>query len=295
MKNIQWKRILKMAAISLIFLTIVGDLIVAYGYVYFLTHVPCPRDRAYAKHLPTPEEHFVQTHDQRTLKVWYYPSQNGAAVIALDGMGGSLGSGLPLVGPLIEAGYGVLQIDSRMCADPPAPVTLGYYESFDAEAGLAFLLDRPEVDPERIGIYGFSMGGAAAIQAAARSPEIVAVLAEGGYFNLGLDFMDADRDPSPLMLPFLYTVAGMFRLQTGVNPWDSDPIGDLPSISPRPVFLIYGDGEIANGRGREQYEAALEPKTLWVVPGGTHGTNHLAAPEEYDRRVLEFFKETLGE
>ena len=47
------------------------------------------------------------------LRGWYSPSQNGAAVVALGGIHGALGERLPLVQPLVEAGYGVLQVDSR--------------------------------------------------------------------------------------------------------------------------------------------------------------------------------------
>lgn len=196
---------------------------------------------------------------------------------------------------LLDAGYGVLQVQSRACAQPPAPVTLGYKEAWDAAAGLDFLLQQPEVEQERIGIYGFSMGGAAAIRAAARNPGFSALLSEGNYFNLGADFLEADAEPPPPLWEraFLSAVAAAFRFQTGVNPWESSPIDDLPAISPRPVFLIFGEHEIEFARGVRQFQAARQPKMLWIVPGGAHGTNHLAAPEAYRQRVLYFFDGVL--
>jgi fermentation-respiration switch protein FrsA (DUF1100 family) len=185
-----------------------------------------------------------------------------------------------------------LQIDNRACARPGAPVTLGGKELYDAEAGLAFLLSRPEV--EEIGVYGFSMGGAAAIRLAARHVEISAVVAEGGYFNLGDDLVEPDSRLNVLHRVFLYTIAVSYWLQTGVNPWEISPIDDLPEISPRPIFLLYGEGEAASGRAQAQFEAAQEPKSLWIVPGGAHGSNYVASPGEFRHRVTDFFSSALS-
>ena len=235
------KRILKLTAFTALSCTLAYLVIstgLAWMYAYFLTHPTCLAAPSPIPGLPAPEEHWLKTSDGLSLRTWYYPANNGAAIIALGGMGGALGENLPPVGFLIRAGFGVLQIDSRACAQPEAVVTLGAKEVFDAEAGLLFLQSRPEI--ERIGSFGFSMGGAAAVRSAARQVDIAAVVAEGGYFNLGDDIVEPD---SQLGLPhqaFLYTTAGAYWLFSGINPWEVSPIDDLPSISPRPLLLIYG-------------------------------------------------------
>jgi fermentation-respiration switch protein FrsA (DUF1100 family) len=99
------------------------------------------------------------------------------------------------------------------------------------------------------------MGGVTAIRTAARNPEIAAVVAEGGYHNMG------------------------------------DNI--IASISPRPVFLIYGEHEAESGHAGAQYSAALSPKDLWLVPGGSHGSNHQIAPMMYELKILDFFNRSL--
>ena len=290
------KRIIKLtafAALSCILAYAVISTGLAWLYAYFLTHPACFSNPSPIPGLPEPEEHWLKTSDGLSLRAWYYPGENGAAIIALDGMGGALGENLPPVEFLIRAGFGVLQIDSRACARPSSAVTLGAKEAFDAEAGLMFLQSRPEV--EIIGIFGFSMGAAAAVRSAARQVDIAAVVAEGGYFNLGEDFVEPD---SRLGLPhqvFLYSIAGAYWLFSGVNPWEVSPIEDLPAISPRPLLLIYGEREADSGRALAQYAVAREPKTLWIVPGGAHGSNYAASPGEYRRRVIEFFKKELLE
>lgn len=288
------KRVLQLFAFALLVVTILYLVIntgLAWMYISVFTNPICWRRLQPIEGLPLPQEHRLRTEDGLNLRAWYYPPDNGVAVIALGGTGGALGQNLPPAGFLVKAGYGVLQIDSRACADHHALVTLGAKEVLAAKAGLDFLLDRSEV--ERIGVIGFSMGGATGIRAAARYAEIGAVVAEGGYFNLGKDMVEPDVPKSIPHSLLLYTIAGSYWLQTGVNPWEVSPVDDLPKISPRPVLLIYGEHEARDGRARVQYDAAGEPKGLWLVPDGDHGRNHLVAPQEYERRVLEFFDRTL--
>ncbi len=261
-------------------------------FVYFLTHPNCNDPNPIAG-LPAPEEHFLRTIDGLTLRAWYYPSKNGAGIIALGGMGGSLGENLPPVEMLVRHGYGVLQIDGRACASPPSPVTLGYQEAQDAAAGFSFLRSRPEIDPQRIGVFGFSMGGAAAILFASQEPGVAGVIADGGYSNLGENFAGYGQGGLPTR--WIGTFSRLaFQLQTGANPYDSDPAGVISTISPRPLLLIYGEAE-AGTPVETLWRAARLPKELWIVPGGSHGKNHLAAPEEYHRRVVEFFNLALNQ
>ncbi len=282
------------ALVAVIAVLIAVDISLAWIYVTALTRPGCAAP-THLDNIDLPEQHWLTIEDGHSLQAWYYPSSNGAAILALGGIGGSLGEVLPPVRPLIESGYGILQIDSRACAQPPARVTLGADEAQDAKTGIDFLRSHPEIDPERIGAFGFSMGGVAVIRAAAQHSEINAVIAEGGFDQLGKHILQPDVEHSLPRRIFLYTVAGIFWLQTGSNPWQIDPLEDISKISPRPVFLIYGEHEIGRGGGQAQYDAALEPKSLWIVPRGDHGRNYLIATEEYHQRVLDFFNRTLLE
>jgi len=285
-------RLAAFAALSVVAAWLAISLGLAWFYSYFLTHPGCQASPTQIPDIPAPQEIWLKTADGLSLRSWYYPGQNGMAILTLGGMGGALGENLPPVDFLIQKGFGVLQIDSRACARPAHPITLGAKEVLDAEAGLAFLQSQQEV--KKIGIFGFSLGAVAAIRTAARHPEIVAVVAEGGYFNLGDDMIEPESQLSPLRRGFLYTIAGAYWLQSSVNPWEISPIDDLAAISPRPVLLIYGDGEVASGRALEQFTAAREPKSLWIVPGGAHGSNFNASPGEYRRRVTDFFSRAMN-
>lgn len=278
--------------VSLTFIVVLIVLIeisLAWGFVWFLMHPGCSSD-----HLSLPEqvvEVWLQVREGVQLRAWYSTPYNGVVIISLGGLEGALGDNLPPVQFLVEQGYGALQIDSRACARPAQPVTLGGREAEEVAAALDYLHGRKEV--RRVGIIGYSMGGAAALRAAAMYPDIAAVVAEGGFYNLGEDIIEADSEEPIFKRIFLYTIAGMFWLQSGENPWEISPIEALPEISPRPVFLIYGEYEVFSGRAQAQFEAAKEPRSLWVVPGSGHGQNYQLAGKQYEQRVLEFFDQAL--
>jgi dipeptidyl aminopeptidase/acylaminoacyl peptidase len=274
------------AALAVIFL----GLGAAWVYTYALTHPGC-NEPSPVPGLAEPRTIWFDSSDSVRVRAWYYPPKNGAAIVVLGGMDGALGVRYPRVDFLARAGYGLLQIDTRACSPQPAVVTLGAKEALDAATGVAYLRLQPEV--RKVGIFGFSMGAAAALQAASQHPEIAAVVAEGGYFNLGDDMIEAGRPVNPLHRGFLYAIAAAYRLHTGADPWESSPIDALPTISPRPVLLIYGEAEEESGRAQDQFLAAKEPKELWIVPGGSHGRNYSTNPQAYEQRVLEFFESWL--
>lgn len=276
-------------SISLFYISINTGL--ALIYAYFLTHPGCIESPQPIANVPPAEEHWLPTTDELQIRAWYYPPKNGVVIITSGGQQGALGQNPPPVAGLIRSGFGVLQMDSRACARPRSVVTLGADEIYDIEAGVDFLANRSNV--ERIGAFGFSMGGAAVIGATAINPKIEAVIAEGGFFNLGDDIVEPDQEKSLSLNLFVNTLAGSYWLFSGVDPWQVSPIDDLPRISPRPVFLIYGQNEMASGRAAAQFSAAKQPKSLWIVPRGSHGTNHMIDPAEYEQEVTDFFTQSL--
>jgi uncharacterized protein len=283
-------RITSFALLSLLIIYSLVQYILAWILIESLTHPFCFQNIE-STNLFQHQEVMLHTSDGLILRAWYYPPNNNTTIIALGGLNGALGSNLPPVEFLLQDGYGILQIDSRACADPPTAVTLGAREINDVKAALDFLEEQPEV--KVIAAYGFSMGGVTAIRAAARYPKIAAIVAEGGYFNLGYHFIEAGQTRNFLIRFYLYSLSTSFWQQHKINPWKISPIDDLQRISPRPILLIYGEHEANSGKALEQYASAKNPRQLWIVPNGDHGINHLINPDEYSLRVRSFFSEAL--
>jgi dipeptidyl aminopeptidase/acylaminoacyl peptidase len=287
------KRFLRLGIIAFILVIIISVTInfgLAWMMVTAMTHPFCiiPNEMA-GLH---PQEYWLETEDGISIRVWYYPSKNGAGVISFGGMSGALGNRLPPAEALIQAGFGVVQIDSRACAQPSTPVTQGYDELSDGRAALEFLRSRTEIDPDRIGAMGFSMGGAAALRMAANQPEIQGVVRDGGFSNLG-ELLSPDETRPLTEKIFQNTILFFYKFRSGIDPWEMDSIADLERINPRPILLIYGEHE--SPAGEEQFASSSGNVSLWIVPSGRHGRNHIVAPQEYHERVLNFFDQALNE
>jgi fermentation-respiration switch protein FrsA (DUF1100 family) len=224
---------------------------------------------------------------------WWLPSKNGAAVILIPGFGQSRDGLLDQGAMLARHGYGVLLIDPRYCATPGVVFSAGFNEVQDVAGSLAFVQARPEVRSHRVGVLGYSVGGATAILSAAQLDDIRAVVSEGNFYNLGHDIANTGGDNS-LLADFYYRVILFFyRFYTGVDAHLISPIDAIGDISPRPVLLIFGEREVANGHAHQQFAAAGEPKSLWIVPGVGHGGYIQTWPDEYESRVIGFFDEAL--
>jgi fermentation-respiration switch protein FrsA (DUF1100 family) len=62
------------------------------------------------------------------------------------------------------------------------------------------------------------------------------------------------------------------------------------------VLIIHGERDNAActvADARQLYEAAAEPKELWIVPGAGHCSAHYFHTKEYEARVLRFFDQAL--
>ena len=107
------------------------------------------------------------------LEGWYIPSKNGAAVIAFPCRSGPQ----KLARMLARHGYGVLLFDRRgEGAGEGDPNAFGWRGERDVKAAIEFLRRRPDVDPERIGGLGLSVGGELMLQTAAETSALAAVV-----------------------------------------------------------------------------------------------------------------------
>lgn len=259
----------------------------AWVYVHRLVHPPCVRVEAEAPPGFSPVE--LRLGDGTPLLGWWHaPSGGGTTVLLMGGHGASRDALMPEAKMLAQNGFGALTLDYRHCAGKPA--SLGVREGAELLAGLRFVRSQPGV--ERVAVWGFSAGGVAAIRTAAHEPAIAAVISAGNYANLlgEVEASASTRAPS-LAWQVQQMVALVLWLRTGAWPGEVSPMDDLKKISPRPLLLIFGEEEIDRSRGREQFAAAREPKSLWVVPGAGHGEYFQAAPEELEQRVVGFLEQ----
>jgi fermentation-respiration switch protein FrsA (DUF1100 family) len=236
------------------------------------------------------EEVAFTTDDGLELEGWYVPSKNRAAVIAFPGRKGPQQQARMLV----RHGYGVLLFDRRGEGDSEGdPNALGWAGDRDLKAAIAFLQDRADVDPDRIGGIGRSVGGELMLETAAETDALKAVVSEGAGIRSVREASELKGTATWLAVPVWAGItAGTAVFSNHAPPPNLKDVVDR--ISPRAVFLIYAKG----GQGGEElsqdfYESAGEPKEVWEVPEGGHVGGLDARPGEYERRVIAFFDEAL--
>jgi dipeptidyl aminopeptidase/acylaminoacyl peptidase len=220
-----------------------------------------------------------------------------ATVLILSGYGGTKAGMLRHANFLHERGFNTLVFDFRNRGESEgSAVTLGYYEQDEALAALGYLKTRPDVDPQRIGLLGASMGAATAILAAARSEDFRAVVADSPFKSaesvVGQSFQHFINLPP---FPYAPITLQILAWRTGITPKNIVPLAVVDRISPRPLLLIHGTGDttINYEASKQLYERAGEPKELWLIPDIGHTQGMQKAPEEYAERVSAFFDRWL--
>jgi uncharacterized protein len=267
---------------------VAGVVLFPFSVGYVITHASraqVPADRLGVAH----ENVRFTTSDGLRLAGWYIPSRNGAAVIAFPGRA----SAQDRAKLLARHGYGVLLFDRRGEGESEGdPNLLGWQGERDIHAAVAYLQGRADVDPDRIGGIGLSVGGEMMIEAAAESSALKAIVSEGAS---GRSVRDEIANPGGSWGETL--AMGVVTLSAAVFSDDRPPAA-LKSLVPKisgAVFFVYGEhGQPAEMPANTAfYAAAHGEKEIWEVPGSGHIGGVDAQPEEYERRVVGFFDRTL--
>jgi fermentation-respiration switch protein FrsA (DUF1100 family) len=283
------RRYLRRGLISVGVLALTANVLFPVSIAYVVTHTAravVPTPNLGAAH----EDVSFTTSDGLRLEGWFVPSRNGATVIAFPGRSGPQKHARMLV----ANGYGVLLFDRRgEGASEGDPNTFGWVGDRDLHAATAYLRSRPDVDPDRIGGIGLSVGGEMLIHAAAHSDAFKAIVAEGAS---GQSIRDQFVNTSTLDAILGYSaVTAATALFTSTMPPPTLK-SDVAKLAPTAAYFVYGE----NGQGGSEekpnkllYSSAHAPKQIWEVPNGQHIAGITTEPAEYERRVIGFFDSAL--
>jgi hypothetical protein len=287
-RTVRRRFLLAVAGVPIALVTLLLVL-VPVGFAYVYTHLGQTKTNP---ELGVPAERVtVTTEDSLELAATYVPSTNRAAVIVYPGA-----TRVDEALMIARHGYGVLLLEPRGQGSSEGDI-VRWAGDRDLRAGVEYLQSRADVDDERIGAIGFSIGGEILIEAAAQTEGIRAVVSEGAGIPAGE--VDGDGLSAAERLLYAPGVAVMTAALTvfqnhGPPPPIVDRIGE---IAPRPVFLVYavpGSGQ-EDVRQPKYFAAAGKPKEIWKVPGSGHTGGLEAQPAEYERRVVAFLDEALLE
>lgn len=171
--------------------------------------------------------------------------------------------------------------------------SFGKRETMDIEAVLDYLSASSEFKDLPVGCYGISMGGAIGIIAAAHFPKIKAVVSDSAYGDFGKAVARALRMAYHIpRFPLGQIVVWFAQLRLGCSAKSISPKCLVGRVSPRPVLIIHGtaDKTVPWEDGQSIYDAAKDPKRLWLVPESEHVACFYRDRMSYTRTVLGFFE-----
>lgn len=243
------------------------------------------------------EDITLTTSDGLKIAGWYIPGTRPQGVILVHGIHANRAAVLPEAAVLAEAGYHLVLIDLRAHGQSEGTEgTYGYREAFDVQAAIDYLAAKPEITG--IGAVGTSYGGAAVARAAALDPRLKAVVIESSYSSL-LDAVDDAFEQNSIFpkWPFAPLLVWLSERQLGLEISQVDSARDLATIQPRAVMIIHGtkDRLFPTRHALKMYEAAQEPKELWLIEGLGHANPVPGHEAEYRERVVTFFEKAFAE
>ncbi|MFA6908685.1 MAG: alpha/beta hydrolase [Patescibacteria group bacterium] len=228
----------------------------------------------------------------------FFRGTSPATVILLHGFSRSKEQLLPQAAFLHKAGFSILLFDFRASGESEgAYITFGQKEQHDLEGALRYLRTRSDVDMRRLGVFGFSMGGAVALLALGKFPEIKAVIVNSTFSRMVAVIRQNFRAylPKVPFFPFGWIVLLYIKLRTGVYFPNINPYKALRTMDPRPLLIIHGtkDERIPFREALELFDSRKDHSELWSVDGADHHGTYTVAAREYESKVTSFFSRHL--
>ncbi len=214
------------------------------------------------------EDVYFPANDGTRLHAWFLSASDKAlgTILFLHGNAENISTHIMSVRWLPAQGFNVFLLDYRgYGASEGEPSVEGVQE--DVNAAMRTLLSRPDVDRDRIVVFGQSLGGSIAIHNVAHSSyrrhirALVVESAFASYREIAREKLAAFWLTWPLQYPLSWTVSDAYS-----------PSEAVAGVNPIPLLIIHGDRDpiVPLHHGQRLYELAKEPKQLWVVPGGGH-------------------------
>jgi len=248
------------------------------------------------------EDATVTTVDGLRLHGWFIPAGPGPqgpapTLIVVHGYKDQRGSMLGVAEVLHRHGFGVLVASFRAHdINDGELISFGLHEMKDLDAWRLYLDARPDVDTQRIGLFGASMGGAIGIGYASQHAEIRAVIADCAFSSVSDTAATSIRFFTGLpAFPFAPAIIFWMEREIGGRASDLDTTRWIRQIAPRPILLMQGgaDTVVSAESGRRLFEAAGEPKELWFEPTLKHAEFLKAMPARFEERVIRFLDRYL--
>ena len=200
-------------------------------------------------------------------------------------------------------GFGVFMFDLRGRGDSPAAMSSsGYFERLDLQGASDYLVNKG-ADRSRIGVLGFSLGGAVALMAGSNPNNFGAVVSDSAFADYSLVLRSSMTGIKRPLTLWLSGMDFMARSIYGIDISDISPARAI-SRSDTPVLVIHGEEDTvipvdharllgrAIGASFDEIEGGEE--TVWIVEGAGHTGAFRTEPKVYIEKLVKFYEAHLG-
>lgn len=202
---------------------------------------------------PEDEEVFLDTRDGQRINALYFAGTSDKIVLYFHGNAGDMSSWQYVSKDFVRLGYHFFLIDYRGYGKSSGSLSEeGLYE--DARAAWDYVTNVKNFGPERIIIYGRSIGTGVAMELASRNEAGLLVL-EAPYTDLS----SLAKQKAPIVIPAL-TLRYHFD--------NLSKVGKVRS----PILFIHGSDDrlIPPSHSRKLFDAFQGQKKLVIIEGGSH-------------------------
>ncbi len=222
--------------------------------------------------------------DGLTIHGWFYKGKGGGrrlpTIVHCHGNAFNISRHSVFVDFLPPEGFNVLIFDYRCYGrSDRGPLNRdGLID--DAEAAIDYVFTRPDVDPDRVGVYGLSLGGTIGLAAAAEEPRVKAVCSASTFST----WKGVAGDHVPLLGPFL-------------TPPGRDAVDSVRRLGDRPLLILHGSADrIVPYRHAPIIFDAAKDAGVDVTLKRFEGVRHvdwIDSEPAVRRAIIDFFRDKL--
>lgn len=259
-------------------------------------------------------------HERFTLHGWHVPAPSTSSkakicIVLVHGAGRDRRAWLRHMPFLHSAGYGLLAFDCREHGFSSSKKRgIGWHSREATDVVVTCNYAKNVLGYSKIVVCGTSQGASSTIVAAAHLPHVAAVIAENPYSSRYEAMKNSLSGPfgrsfTPLLEPLRNAIVSIvatlaIRIRLGIRSHkfgEHDDIRDLRDVGlrdpidviaslKRPILIMHGDNDavLPHSYSEKLFEAATEPKHLWIVEGGEHTGLWNRHKEKFESTVLQF-------
>lgn len=222
------------------------------------------------------EDAFFKTKDGVGLHGWFIPAKDSfATILYCHGNAGNISHRIEIAQMFNQRKMNFFIFDYRGFGKSKGiPTEKGTY--LDAEAAYHFLIDKKDIDPSRVVIYGKSIGAAIAIDLATKV-NAAALIVESSF----LSTRAMAREIYPF-LPFWLFIRSKYNADSKINKVD------IPKL----IIHSQNDEIVPFAHGQKLFDLAKPAKEFYVMRGG-HNDAFYIYSDECMQRIVDFLKRYL--